>query len=114
MRVAIHTLGTRGDVQPYVALALGLKAAGHEVLIAAPSLQAAAPSKPSVPVTSMSSRAHHMRSCSPSWLRASIMVGPVPRAPRYGLASRTSYVPSLATSPSGLNELKTWASGQDR
>jgi sterol 3beta-glucosyltransferase len=37
MRVAIHTLGTRGDVQPYLALALGLKAAGHEVLLAAPS-----------------------------------------------------------------------------
>ena len=37
MRVAIHTLGTRGDVQPYLALALGLKAAGHEVLIAAPT-----------------------------------------------------------------------------
>jgi sterol 3beta-glucosyltransferase len=37
MRVAIHTLGTRGDVQPYLALAVGLKAAGHEVMIAAPS-----------------------------------------------------------------------------
>ncbi|MCA1410675.1 glycosyltransferase family 1 protein [Bradyrhizobium sp. NBAIM20] len=37
MRVAIHTLGTRGDVQPYLALALGLKEAGHQVLIAAPS-----------------------------------------------------------------------------
>lgn len=37
MRVAIHTLGTRGDVQPYLALALCLKEAGHEVLIAAPS-----------------------------------------------------------------------------
>jgi sterol 3beta-glucosyltransferase len=36
MRIAIHTLGTRGDVQPYVALALGLRAAGHEVSIAAP------------------------------------------------------------------------------
>jgi UDP:flavonoid glycosyltransferase YjiC (YdhE family) len=37
MRVAIHTLGTRGDVQPYVALALGLRAAGHKVMIAAPT-----------------------------------------------------------------------------
>ena len=37
MRVAIHTLGTRGDVQPYLALALGLKQVGHEVQIAAPS-----------------------------------------------------------------------------
>ena len=37
MRIGIHTLGTRGDVQPYLALALGLKAAGHEVQIAAPT-----------------------------------------------------------------------------
>lgn len=37
MRVSIHTLGTRGDVQPYLALALGLRARGHEVQIAAPS-----------------------------------------------------------------------------
>ncbi|MEO8020467.1 glycosyltransferase [Polaromonas sp.] len=37
MKISIHTLGTRGDVQPYVALALGLKAAGHEVLMAAPA-----------------------------------------------------------------------------
>lgn len=37
MRIAIHTLGTRGDIQPYLALALGLKARGHEVLLAAPS-----------------------------------------------------------------------------
>ncbi|MEP7240761.1 MAG: glycosyltransferase [Devosia sp.] len=37
MRIAIHTLGTRGDMQPYVALALGLRARGHEVQIAAPA-----------------------------------------------------------------------------
>lgn len=30
MKVAIHTLGTRGDIQPYLALALGLEAAGHQ------------------------------------------------------------------------------------
>lgn len=36
MRIAIQTLGTRGDVQPYVALALGLMARGHQVQIAAP------------------------------------------------------------------------------
>ena len=35
VRIAIHTLGARGDVQPYVALALCLKAADHETLIAA-------------------------------------------------------------------------------
>lgn len=37
MRFSIHTLGTRGDMQPYLALALGLKARGHEVLIVAPA-----------------------------------------------------------------------------
>jgi UDP:flavonoid glycosyltransferase YjiC (YdhE family) len=36
MRFAIETLGTRGDVQPYIALALGLIARGHEVQLAAP------------------------------------------------------------------------------
>jgi len=36
MRVAIQTLGTRGDVQPYIALARGLIERGHDVQIAAP------------------------------------------------------------------------------
>ncbi len=36
MRIAIDTLGTRGDVQPYIALALGLTARGHTVQLAAP------------------------------------------------------------------------------
>ena len=36
MRVAIETLGTRGDVQPYIALALGLRNSGHDVQLAAP------------------------------------------------------------------------------
>lgn len=36
MRIAIETLGTRGDVQPYLALARGLMARGHEVHLAAP------------------------------------------------------------------------------
>jgi sterol 3beta-glucosyltransferase len=36
LRISIHTLGTRGDIQPYVALGLGLKARGHEVRLTAP------------------------------------------------------------------------------
>ncbi len=32
--ILVLTLGTRGDVQPYVALALGLRQAGHEVTLA--------------------------------------------------------------------------------
>ncbi|MFL5242997.1 MAG: glycosyltransferase [Gemmataceae bacterium] len=34
MRIALPTTGSRGDVQPFVALGLGLQAAGHKVLIA--------------------------------------------------------------------------------
>jgi UDP:flavonoid glycosyltransferase YjiC (YdhE family) len=35
MRIAILALGSRGDVQPFVALGLGLEQAGHNVVIAA-------------------------------------------------------------------------------
>ncbi len=31
MRIAIIALGSRGDVQPYIALGQGLQAAGHVV-----------------------------------------------------------------------------------
>jgi sterol 3beta-glucosyltransferase len=34
MRITILTVGSRGDVQPYVALGVGLRAAGHEVRLA--------------------------------------------------------------------------------
>lgn len=34
LRIALIALGTRGEVQPYVALGAGLRAAGHDVLIA--------------------------------------------------------------------------------
>ncbi len=37
MNIGIFTYGTRGDVQPYVALALGLMQRGHQVRLAAPS-----------------------------------------------------------------------------
>src|ERR1700693_5020127 len=33
MRIGIIALGSRGDVQPYVALGKGLKQAGYEVLL---------------------------------------------------------------------------------
>ncbi|MBB3056786.1 glycosyltransferase [Mucilaginibacter gotjawali] len=36
MNIGIFTYGTRGDVQPYIAMALGLMAKGHRVTIAAP------------------------------------------------------------------------------
>lgn len=34
MNIAVLTIGTRGDVQPFVALGTGLEAAGHEVTLA--------------------------------------------------------------------------------
>ena len=34
MKITIATVGTRGDVQPYIALGLGLQQAGHQVQIA--------------------------------------------------------------------------------
>lgn len=34
MRISILTIGSRGDVQPFVALGLGLREAGHEVVLA--------------------------------------------------------------------------------
>jgi len=34
MKIIIPTIGTRGDVQPYIALALGLMCAGHTVTLA--------------------------------------------------------------------------------
>lgn len=36
MNIGIFTYGTRGDVQPYIALALGLMNNGHQVTLAAP------------------------------------------------------------------------------
>jgi sterol 3beta-glucosyltransferase len=36
MNIGVFTYGTRGDVQPYIALALGLMDRGHRVMIAAP------------------------------------------------------------------------------
>lgn len=33
MKIAITTVGTRGDLQPYVALGLGLQKVGHEVVV---------------------------------------------------------------------------------
>jgi sterol 3beta-glucosyltransferase len=33
MKITVNTLGTRGDIQPYIALSLGLQQAGHSVRI---------------------------------------------------------------------------------
>jgi UDP:flavonoid glycosyltransferase YjiC (YdhE family) len=36
MNIIIPTIGTRGDVQPYIALALGLAKVGHTAKLATP------------------------------------------------------------------------------
>lgn len=41
MRISFHTLGTRGDVQPYMALGLQLRARGHDVQLVVPAQYAA-------------------------------------------------------------------------
>ena len=33
MKITVNTLGTRGDIQPYIALSLGLQQAGYSVRI---------------------------------------------------------------------------------
>lgn len=38
MKITITAIGSRGDVQPYVALAAGLQRAGHEVRLSAPQI----------------------------------------------------------------------------
>ncbi len=53
MRVSIHTLGTRGDVQPYLALAVALRARGHEALLIAPAQFEAMAAAHSVPFAAL-------------------------------------------------------------
>ena len=36
-RIAIATIGTQGDVQPYLSLAVALKARGYSVVLGAPA-----------------------------------------------------------------------------
>ncbi|MGD9189017.1 MAG: glycosyltransferase, partial [Desulfobacteraceae bacterium] len=41
MKIVLSTFGSRGDVQPMLALALGFQAAGHDVLLIGPPEKAA-------------------------------------------------------------------------
>jgi sterol 3beta-glucosyltransferase len=54
MRIALLCNDTRGGVQPYVALGLGLRAAGHDVRAVAPSDLAGMFSEVGIPVTALS------------------------------------------------------------
>lgn len=42
MRITTLTYGSRGDVQPYIAVGRGLQRAGHQVRLAAPRTSAGA------------------------------------------------------------------------
>jgi sterol 3beta-glucosyltransferase len=53
MRIAVVCNDTRGGIQPYVALALGLKAAGHEVRAVAPSDLAGMFNEAGIPVVGL-------------------------------------------------------------
>ena len=39
MKIVITTVGSRGDLQPYIALGLGLKNSGHEVSIVSAKIE---------------------------------------------------------------------------
>ena len=43
MKIVLVTVGSRGDVQPMVALALALQAGGHQTVLAGPPERAAWP-----------------------------------------------------------------------
>ena len=62
MKVGIVTLGSRGDVQPYVALARGLMAAGHEVTIGAEPPYEDLVTRHSIPYVALGDRADTVES----------------------------------------------------
>jgi UDP:flavonoid glycosyltransferase YjiC (YdhE family) len=74
MRIVIPTIGTRGDVQPYLALAAGLQAAGHDVTVMThPALRTlvtgyAVPFAPMGPDVDLGQEAARIRGRSGNWL----------------------------------------------
>ena len=54
MRVAIQTMGSRGDVQPYLALAVGLLQRGHRVQLVAPEQFAPLAARAGIPFVGLS------------------------------------------------------------
>lgn len=74
MQIVIPTIGTRGDVQPYLALAAGLRAAGHDVTVMThPALRSLAtgygvPFAPLGPDVDLGQEAARIRGRSSNWL----------------------------------------------
>jgi sterol 3beta-glucosyltransferase len=74
MNIIIPTIGTRGDVQPYIALALGLQRAGHAVTLAThPCMRGqvesyGVPFAPIGPDIDIGHEAARIRANSPHWM----------------------------------------------
>ena len=74
MNIVIPTIGTRGDVQPYIALALGLRQAGHRVTLAThPCMRGlvesyGVPFAPMGPDIDIGHEAARIRAKSPHWM----------------------------------------------
>ncbi|MBN1919993.1 MAG: glycosyltransferase family 1 protein [Anaerolineae bacterium] len=74
MNIVIPTIGTRGDVQPYIALALGLHKAGHAVTLAShPCMRGLVESygvhfAPMGPDIDISHEAARIRANAPHWM----------------------------------------------
>jgi sterol 3beta-glucosyltransferase len=74
MKIIIPTIGSRGDVQPYIALALGLQEAGHTVILAShPCMGGLVESygvtfAPMGPDIDIAHEAARIREKSPNWL----------------------------------------------
>jgi sterol 3beta-glucosyltransferase len=71
LRVSILTAGSRGDVQPYVALGLGLRAAGHSVRVLTHEEFAPLVRDPGLDFAPVGANPHAlMRQIIPAWRRA--------------------------------------------
>lgn len=74
MKITIPTIGTRGDVQPYIALALGMMRAGHSVILVSHPIMKKLIESYEVPFASMgpdidiSHETAIIRSKSPHWM----------------------------------------------
>ncbi|MGD2207164.1 MAG: glycosyltransferase [Anaerolineae bacterium] len=80
MKVMVCTIGTRGDVQPYIALSLGLEEAGYEVTLAShPGMEALVKShgirfQPIGPDVNVGKAAAAIRGRSRNWMLGLIRV----------------------------------------
>ena len=106
MNVLIPTVGTRGDVQPYIALAPGLQAAGHQVTLAShPAMKSLAASygvrfQPIGPDVDMGRVAAGLRGRSGNWLLGLLRVMRLP----YPSSSR----PLQTCCPSAARQTGWW------